>query len=260
MQTRFPRWKLAVFALLSVCDFVITYLLVSRSGGHVYESNPVADQWLQQGGWIGLAAFKTIIVFSVSVIAIYIFYRRPRIAHDLLAIACGAVVVAVVTGTSIAVTKAETPSEEASHNPRFVMQAPSPRERSPVKDYLSTLESSSYELAASRTDLEHAVTELKKSNRANDDKWIASLREAYPGMEDHTLFACDLLQHTIGMRIRGYQARQLAERLEREFVVLYGVEPNLPYRQLLHLAPARENRVREGNRGERGESSPDWHR
>ena len=55
-------------------------------------------------------------------------------------------------------------------------------------------------------------------------------------MEDHTLLACDLLQHTIGMRIRGYQARELAVRLEREFVALYGIEPNLPYRQMLNLA------------------------
>src|SRR5688572_7403344 len=114
MHSNFPRWKLAAFVLLSVCDFLTTWLLISRSEEGVYESNPVANSWLQQGGWIGLAIFKAIIVAAVAGIAIYMYYRRPRIAHDLLAIGCGAVVVAVLTGTSIAVSHVPPPIEQAS--------------------------------------------------------------------------------------------------------------------------------------------------
>jgi Domain of unknown function (DUF5658) len=241
MQTKFPTWKLILFAALSVCDFVITYLLISRSQGQVYESNPVADQWLQQGGWIGLAGFKAAIVLGVSVIAVYLYYRRPRIAHDLLAIACGALVVAVLTGTSIAVTNAEPNGEDGDDSmPRLVVRGHGQVAPKEASDYVIELEGCSYALAANRTDLTRAVAELKRTNRGSDPKWLESLRQAYPNMDERTLFACDLLQHTIGMRIRGPRVRELAERLEREFVAVYGVEPNLPYRQMLHLAPMKE--------------------
>jgi hypothetical protein len=247
MQTRFPRWKLALFAVLSLCDFVITYLLISRSQGQVYESNPVADQWLQQGGWVGLASFKVAIVVAVSAIATYIYYRRPRIAHDLLAVACGAVVVAVVTGSSIAMTKAETPNANGeAWNQRVTARMPNMVLLATSKDYQAALEESSFGLSSGSTDLAHTVAELEKSNRAHDAKWLESLRKAYPGIEDRALFAADLMQHTIGMRIRTVKVRELASRLEREFIALYGIEPNLPYRQMMHLTYANDSHT--GNR------------
>jgi hypothetical protein len=243
MQTKFPIWKLAVFGVLSACDFVITYLLISRSQGQVYESNPVADQWLQQGGWIGLAAFKAAIVFGVSMIATYIYYRRPRIAHDLLAIACGALVVAVVTGSSIAMTRDETPTsiDGAAWNPRVTGRTPRAPSPAKARDYQLTLDDSAFALAANCTDLAHAVAELEKSNRGGDPKWIESLQKAYPGIEVRALFAADLMQHAISMRIRAPKVRELAARLEREFIALYGFEPNLPYRPMMHLTDVNDS-------------------
>ncbi len=237
MPITFPKCKLALFALLSLCDFVITYLLLSGSQGRVYEANPVADSWLQEWGWIGLAAFKATLVFLVALIATYVYFRRPRIAHDLLAIACGAVVVAVVTGSLIAMSKPKpAAAEEDSWTPCCSTDYPEsfqPR----TKDYGILLDQASSELARYDTNLANAVGVMEKSNRAGDAEWVRALRRAYPGIEDRALLAADLLQHTIGMRIRSSEARKLAMHLEGEFRELYGIEPNLPYRQMLHLAP-----------------------
>jgi hypothetical protein len=102
--TPFPRWKLVAFVFLNACDLLLTYVLISRSRGTVYESNPLADQWLRHNGWIGLALFKLASVLVVAGLAAWVYRLRPQMAHDLVAIACGCVVVAVFSGTTIAMS------------------------------------------------------------------------------------------------------------------------------------------------------------
>ena len=44
----FPhRRKLFLFVLLNVVDLVLTWCLVGRGNGEVYESNPIARWWLR---------------------------------------------------------------------------------------------------------------------------------------------------------------------------------------------------------------------
>lgn len=116
----FPTWKLITFALLSACDFALTYMLLTQNQDTVYESNPVAERTLAHGGWSALALFKTVIVVGVSIIAVIVYHLRPRAAHDLLAAACGAVLVAVLSGTSIAVSlPAKVPTHDVYTHAHF---------------------------------------------------------------------------------------------------------------------------------------------
>ncbi len=236
MHTRFPKWKLTTFILLSICDFVITYLLLSHSQGEVYETNPVANQWLENNGWIGLAAFKAVIVAAVALIATYLHCRRPRIAHDLLAIGCGAVIVAVLSGTTIAMSQLEfappeDPSPAMDHTAHQPIDLDLRRE-----EYLANLDEASSWLSSGEWTLAKGVARLEEAELAKDREWLASLRRAYPGLNDGALIAADLMQHTISLHIRMPKAVELAERLEKQFRELYGVLPKLPYRPLLLLA------------------------
>jgi hypothetical protein len=112
-RRRFPMYKLAAFALLNVCDFAITYVLLTQQSGTVYESNPIAHHTLAQGGWAGLALFKAAIVAFVIGVAVFVYRRRPRAAHGLLTISCVAVMFAVLTGASIAASARAKSADES---------------------------------------------------------------------------------------------------------------------------------------------------
>src|SRR5262249_41553021 len=59
MWPRIPHCrKLLLFLLLSLTDLWLTWFLVQRSDGAVYEGNPVAAWWLSRYGLPGLALFK----------------------------------------------------------------------------------------------------------------------------------------------------------------------------------------------------------
>jgi bacteriorhodopsin len=79
---------LIVFAILGAIDFIDTYALVGRSGGPVYESNPVAARWLKNYGWDGLAIFKAATTFVVVVCVLMVRRQRPRTASILATAAC----------------------------------------------------------------------------------------------------------------------------------------------------------------------------
>jgi hypothetical protein len=95
-----PR-RLLLFATLSLLDLALTYKVVRSGGGYVYESNPIANEWLTRFGWTGLAFFKilamSIAVFSVALISLY----RPRTGSVLLNFACLAVSGVVVYSFSL---------------------------------------------------------------------------------------------------------------------------------------------------------------
>jgi len=236
MPSSFPKWKLSAFTLLSVCDFAVTYFLLSRSKGTVYESNPVANEWLQQGGWIGLAVFKSAIVFAVAIIATYLFYRRPRIAHDLLAVGCGAVIVTVLTGATIAVTRTNRPLDEENSAPAISTRLHDKIADRGTVQYMVVMDDVAVRLVSREYSLQQCAEHLRSTELAQDPAWIESLRRVYPGVKgDSALLAAELIQHAVGSRLRQPIAASLAERLENEFRLLYGTVPKFPYRRMLHL-------------------------
>lgn len=234
MQARFPTWKLAAFIILSVCDFITTFLLLSYTDGAVYESNPVANSWLEQSGWVGLAVFKVLIVFGVAGIAVYMFQRRPRVAHDLLAIGCGAVIVAVVTGAGIAISHAGPPIDDSQVH---IDSPDSPAEwEDRYMEYQMALDNAAAGLDLNEIDVPEAVSLLKETSLGNDEEWIKSLTFAYPGLENGSaLLAAEAIQHTVTLQLRTPRAADLAQRLEGQLRQHYGVTHEFPYQRLLHL-------------------------
>jgi hypothetical protein len=115
--------KLLFFAALSAADLVMTWYLVDRSGGDVYESNPVANAWLTAYGWVGLVAFKAAMVLLITSIILVISLYRPKTGGRLLGFAC--LVTGLVVGYSGYLTRftgaapllqaAEGSAEESEH-------------------------------------------------------------------------------------------------------------------------------------------------
>lgn len=82
---------LVLFALLSLADLGLTWVLIRHGGGRVRESNPVALAWLAGYGWHGLAGFKAATVLVFSGVVVVLVRRRPRAGLLLVLFACFAV-------------------------------------------------------------------------------------------------------------------------------------------------------------------------
>jgi Domain of unknown function (DUF5658) len=93
--------QLLLYAALSLVDLALTYRLLQRGGGHVYESNPVANAWLSAYGWAGLVAFKLACMALVGSVAVLLWSRRPRAADRLLTFSCTAVALVVLYSCSL---------------------------------------------------------------------------------------------------------------------------------------------------------------
>jgi hypothetical protein len=81
---------LAIFLALSAADLFLTRHLVERGGGAVVESNPVANWWLINGGWLGLTAFKLGMALIIGTVALGLTWRSKRASELVLMFACGA--------------------------------------------------------------------------------------------------------------------------------------------------------------------------
>ena len=66
------------FALLSLADLYLTWLLIARGNGSALENNPVAAWWLAAYGWTGLTGFKLGMVALIAGLAIGVALSRQR--------------------------------------------------------------------------------------------------------------------------------------------------------------------------------------
>lgn len=80
--------KLALFNLLSGADLLLTWRLIRRGQGLVYECNPIASAWLSSFGWAGLVAFKLAMVATIGFLAILISVRHPKASGRILVFGC----------------------------------------------------------------------------------------------------------------------------------------------------------------------------
>src|SRR5262249_42970852 len=110
-----PRWgKQVLFALLSLADLALTWWLLGRPGGQVYEANPVARYWLLHHGWLGLAAFKAALVLLVLLLARAVARSRPGAGGRRLTFGCAALVLVVLYSASLCRTVARQDPEVAA--------------------------------------------------------------------------------------------------------------------------------------------------
>jgi hypothetical protein len=88
-----PLGGLLIFAGLSAADLILTWILLSQSGGKIKEGNPIADAWLAAYGWAGLIVYKILGLLLVAAVVIFISRRQPKTGKRLLGVAICALVV-----------------------------------------------------------------------------------------------------------------------------------------------------------------------
>jgi Domain of unknown function (DUF5658) len=99
-QARFSktlRIGVAVFLMLSVIDFALTWRLVTAAHSEVDEINPVASWVLENFGWVGLAAYKLTLVSSIGIAVLIIASRRQALGTSVIMFGCGAQASVVIT-------------------------------------------------------------------------------------------------------------------------------------------------------------------
>jgi hypothetical protein len=94
-------YKLVLFAFLSLADLILTWQLLQLSGGRIYESNPIANIFLTNFGWLGLVIFKLEIVVLVEFLAVLISRYRPAIGGRILAFGCLTLTAVVLYSSSL---------------------------------------------------------------------------------------------------------------------------------------------------------------
>lgn len=95
-EIRIPLFRLSLFVVLSLCDLVLTGLVIRYSDGRIYESNPIAGAWLADYGWQGLVIFKVLGLGLVAMTSVYVSVQRPQTGARLLTFACIVVGLVVV--------------------------------------------------------------------------------------------------------------------------------------------------------------------
>ena len=87
-HNRFTTWRgllefeKTLFVLINLMDVVMTFLLLNS--GSFYESNPIADFFLQRWGMLGMTFFKLAVVGVVLLIANLVALWRLETSRNLL--------------------------------------------------------------------------------------------------------------------------------------------------------------------------------
>jgi hypothetical protein len=95
-----PRWfhfTLAIFLVLSVGDFLLTWKLIAAEDSEIAEINPIALTLLQRFGWGGLAVYKVALVAGIVGVIVTIHSRRPHAGEAVMTFGCGAQATIVIT-------------------------------------------------------------------------------------------------------------------------------------------------------------------
>jgi hypothetical protein len=83
-----PFIRMLLFVALSFADLYLTRELLTRGHGQIYESNPIAEAWLNRYGLPGLVFFKMGALSVVGCVALFLSTYRPRAGRWLLNFAC----------------------------------------------------------------------------------------------------------------------------------------------------------------------------
>jgi hypothetical protein len=219
-----PR-KLVLFTLFSLADLVLTWLLLQRGDGVVYESNPVAGWWLAAFGWAGLAGFKVGTVLLVTALAILISRHRPLVGGRVLDFGCS--LLAVVIGYSCYLAHLDTRAEETPREASELAQANARMEAETNRgaEYRSLMQELTGDLIASRCSLVEATTRLRNNAKAKDPNWLDRLQRCYGRTNNEECLAINLIVQSLSQQRDDPAATaRLFRRLETEFRASYGVE------------------------------------
>jgi hypothetical protein len=231
-----PR-KLLLFLLLSLSDLGLTWLLVERGGGLIYEGNPLADWWLHRCGWAGLAVFKVLTVLIVVGLTAVVSRSRPSSGGLILSVACA--VLALVVGYSCYLV-----GGGAAREPESLELASACAEKAHIdaeweksREYSRALQQLSAALVDGRCSLREATAQLGSTRRGQDPVWLHRLHAYLPAGTNEECLATGLVLHSlVQVRDDPAAAERLAHRLECDLAAQFGASPRLDYRHLLGMA------------------------
>jgi hypothetical protein len=219
-----PLGKLLLFALLSIADLALTWRLVQHSSGQVYESNPLANWWLQHYGWCGLAAFKGITVALVLGLWAIVVRYRPRIGSRMLTFACTAVALVVLYSSLLAGYLGAQPNAPRLEELRQVARESQwlDGQMDQYHRYNLLCQQLYRDVLTQRCTLSEAVYQLACSQKGHNRAWLNRLRGRYPGCSDDECLAAHFLEGLASALMRDpARARQVVQQLEADFAVLY---------------------------------------
>jgi uncharacterized protein DUF5658 len=254
-----PR-KLSLFALLSVADLTMTWHLVQASGGHIYESNPIAGAWLASFGWLGLVAYKALAMAMVAGAAVFIARYRPRLAGGVLVFACAMTAAVVVYSGYLSFFRGAQDLVHAED--ALVAQQRSElldREMGRQQTYRTLLASLSRRLAQQEFSLTEAVTRLEETEKARSPQWLDVLKRNYPGRSAPECLAIHIGYHALNHAARRAPDKldQLASRLETDYLETFGSEFHFDLAHLgyAHAPPSGDGPARYSTAGATGSLS-----
>ena len=212
------RRKLCLFLVLSLSDFVLTWLLLYRGGG-AYESNPAAAWCLQRFGWTGLIAFKLGMCLAATLLIAAVSRSRPRAAGRILYFACASLLAVVVySGTLVPEVFAQAEREESIEARRETLEDGFSRYRA----YDALLNELRDQLCADRCTLIDAVRALLETEHARTPQWHQCHASHYRGYAKPELAAIRLIAAVretphVPLRSSALRVRLLVQQFEACF-------------------------------------------
>jgi hypothetical protein len=169
-----------LFLVLSAADMLLTLWLLSSKAGRVYESNPVANWWLEAFGWAGLAGFKAATMLLAGAAVAVLARRRPRAARGVLTFGCAAL--ALVVGYSSALAAFVQPTPEDRRETAALEEGEVLKERArDLHNHLVMQSRLCKQVLAGECTLDEAVARLEQSPVTRDPRWLRNWRRELPG-------------------------------------------------------------------------------
>jgi hypothetical protein len=207
-----------VFVVLSLCDLVLTCLLLERFEGGVCEANPIAQWCLRGYGWFGLALFKTSMVLLVLALTQIISRWRPGTSRHLLDFGC-TILAAVVFYSAAVGRTAQTSSE-------IVAKITAENEESNRQAHQKSLETIAYaelvtgvsnDLIAGKSTLAEAVARLMESPKNQDPARQKILMMLFPGRTIEQSLALHLFGFVRHLDAASWRVSELEEQYQSLF-------------------------------------------
>jgi hypothetical protein len=174
--TRFHPGKFALYTLLSVADLSLTFFLLTRGKGIIYESNPVASAWLASFGWSGLVVYKALTMALLASIIVFISVHQNRLAGRLLVFACVALAAVVGYSANIAFDLRSDPLQLRVSEDREKYSA----------FYFRDFAPASRQVRSGTWTVAQAADKLVTTE---NEYWQSLLRRRYPGLSDRDCLA-----------------------------------------------------------------------
>jgi hypothetical protein len=226
LTLRTPLLAAGLFVLLSGADLILTCLLLQHPGGSHYEANWLAGQILSNYDFVGLAAYKGLMVLVFGALVFVVARYRPAAARRLGSFACLAVGVVVLYSTVLLARQgSDTPTSTAKD------LATVQREERDVESvgrrqaaFSALLNRWRKEVASGRGCLADAVKELTASDQAARFARTLRIQFGSPGNSDVECTAALVLRGALGLLSEDGSASALArgEQLLKAYQATYG--------------------------------------